>query len=931
MENKDNRNTNNMAPNSVGGLSDIAEKDITDIIKNAVAVVNKLTEEKRSAITYAAFVAGNCAETAKNQEFNRIVGSSFAETGASDAIRDLFEAVRKNQIAVSRNKGDTWIYSTAELGINRIDEVVKYGKKNTDKITYLKRSKENKSAGIFTFEASFEYDRAEFQDMFLKRQLGLKRGQELEDNEDPIKEKEEDAYLTDNVNISGLLITNLNMWFLLKAAEYIKDNKGRLNVSDKDAEELYIYAKRIYDYPATQSKVGMDQKYYDYTNVIDKLPVITKIVPESQVNAETSGDKIKYTFNVTLKLDMLNTSQNSENNPRFYQIDRMKNYDQQDDMTKRRLRNLFVLYKYIDTGEIPSYFNVPRDIADHMRKEADTLLLNSRSIAKTLSKLDRADFEETLLLKQRSVIDWRSKTENDNKRAGEKMAEHFLLAKDGSITREYPAPIKVTFKSETVGTSALPGGEKSLTISHNINGLFPAKKFLLYDKRDGRISYKTPSALHNGNEKEKVCYIPTAMPFGNTKNQIVYDMVYTIMLTISLYLETQNKTGRGRAIVVWESSANAKKATEESAPTLDYASREYAAALRKALKFAGQTLTMRVHEQGIVLGAESSSKDRNCASSLLGEMRYAADGTFVDDIMEKELGYILYITSRKCDQGNGTSSYSNLIASPIMFTGKTILPMAAATDKRETDQVYNLGDYDAHCNFHNLLQKISDAAIKDGKQAIVIIAMDMPFKIETSNKKVEVIGTNKDNIAQMESRYPGISFFPIFMGGYQIRNAGGKDHLVIKDIYKECSPDSTRVPISAYITGSSGFGRDNPYYKSGTMYQTMRNYYTGRSGALIERYLNGIDTDFHEYINGILLAAHLIENEKCPPKEDKSEGKAKVFSKIKEDVQTANVRYFQGGPGSNITTVNYIELVRYVMDIIHGIEASNVQPESDNH
>ena len=930
--------------NSINSSDELMAWDIADIVKKAAQYVADATNKGYPVRKVIPLIA---QKTASDQQlpfgWNDTNGGNLSKE-SKDAINELKKEVIKNIESVQDN-AVTLHENIVSSAIPHIEKI--YGqKKQISGVSAYKIGNNSAKSGLETLVASYSYNRNDFENMFCQFQNGdsaimVSSDEEDEDEEDEYEALEQSAEDQDTrrfahtkINLNSVIIYYLRVWVLNRLAEDIGSRKKELNVTDEEADALIMYAARIKEFPRALSGLqGQAIKFRP--DVLDILPVIVNFTIDSRIADNSTENIVSSQFIATLKLDMLKSpsAHNNQNRPSVHYLDlmhRLHNAPEQEigKIKREKLRQGYLLWYYIANGTLPQQCDkLSLETAMSVAPPLLTGKFSPQYLSETLSKEDMQAAGADFRLYQTDPINIE---ENVDKYSFNWM-DFFRMDDRDKVTDMYRAiPVHFTLRKK------------------------PCKKECPVFS-DGQMEYKTRSATRQRYVSVMLC-APQRLAgkrgftnqFGGLTNNpipaiytipiknngqclrpvvpVIYDVIHAILTNMYLYCRIMLQQN-GDYTDLFLPRISGESADDAQPVETTPGSAAYMSALGKSLEQGLSLQSLMSHTQGYVADGDSKTwnyKLDNAASSILNTISRKITGPIGSGFAESRIA-IIYLTKFVCDSKNGADEEYSVLSteSLILFGGENgsqivFMPRTndICRDSRNSgdsrSEVYNFGDFAAERHLSSLLQFCSERL----HVTKVILMMNAPCKITTAMTEKKILGLNRDTIAKLEDHYPDLTFFPMFISKYQVKDSTG-EHLVIRNMYQEYDSMDGMVPLDAFVIGKNGFGRNQSgYYRSGCMYQTIKDYYPGRTGQLIKNYLEQPDGADHISIETALLLLHMISDERAR-QSDPGEGKTDPFDRLKNEIMpSAKIRYSKGRNSQGVIQINYLGLVTAIADIL---------------
>lgn len=922
--------------------------DIADIVKETTKGVAYCTSINRSVRIAIPYIAEKVAQDHKDVfNWNDSNGGNLTPESKA-AIADLKAEIIKN--ITSTNDGIAAL--NADIDSTAIPKIrAQYDKPKTIAgISTYKISDAASKSGIETLIASYSYNRKEFEEMFCRYQNGGSTEDEDEDDEEDeyadLKQNTNDQdtqrFAHKKVNLNSVMLYYLRVWTLMRLAKEIDNRRTVLGVTNEDADNLKLYAQRIAEFPTMLSSLqGQAIKFRP--DVLDILPVIVNFDIDSRIADNSTEDFVSNQFVVTLKLDMLKSpsANNNRNRPSVHYLDLMNNLKNTPEQVigkykREKLRQGYLLWYYIQYGNLPLQCD-KLSLETAMEQEQTGQLLTGkfdpRKLSETLCKAEVQDaINDTFKLYQTGTVNIE---ENVDKFSFNWMDFFRIEESDNVPDTAMSIPVhfmlqRESFEKDT--TTVFPRGTMTYMARSSkqmyTSAMLCAQQCLVSGMNDCLQGFKNK----NGTLISAITMVKSkkdTQPSGSSPayHPVVYDVVHAILTTVFLYCRIMLQRQEGPYYTdLFLPRISGESANDTESIETEPGSAAFMSALGRSLEQGLSLPSLGTHTQGYVAVENQKAwnyKLENAASSILNTIPRTVNGPLRASLAGKHIA-IIYLTKFVCDSKKGADDEYSVLSteslvvfgsdsSKIVFTQRT---NDICRDSRNAEdphsEVYNFGEFAAEKHLSSLLRYYNDST----KIKTVILLMNAPCKITTAMAEKKILGLNQDTIAKLESNYPNLAFFPMFISKYQVRDTTG-DHLVIRNMYQKFSSTDGMIPLDAFVIGKAEFGKNKiGYYRSGCMYQTIKDYYLGKTGQLIQNYLAQPDGTDHISIETALLLLHIVSDERAR-QGNAGEGKTEPFDRLKNEIiPSARVKYSKSKDSQYIIQIHYLGLVTALVDIL---------------
>lgn len=824
---------------------------------------------------------------------------------------------------------------------------------------------ENGSLSAVSCTVSFDWDTLRRE--FASFQMGGPGRENLAELEEALKNGEIDAedeeyqnlfnerqelyqYAGTKLEMSDALRKYLMPEIMLAAADSLEKQKDS-GIQAEDIQKLRLYAERLKEFIRLADDKNSNYGFsfgdpYGFRNFIyDSLPVIPMLEAESVLNASNPEDPMyRLEYNVVFKLNGINSTaepdKNAKKNPRYAAIEKI--HSKEDDEKKSRYHmQLYALMYYLDNGVLPS--SDLRTVREEMACYEP--LTDYNRLAETVSA--------SCLLPEKV---WTGYLYFDQISA-DMLHNSSLIHVSNDMPKDFIIPVSfriVQRRFEKTGTQA-----SEIKYSKTINGQY-AGAVLCHEQRsrqdvkdhkpiiaDGKTPFisvktqiavsreETPERLGNGYRSERI---------------ILYDIAYATITTLFFWLSIHPEDEENNAEGVLPdrtqfllgryyrkpAGKKEKKTDEEEKPNTP-GSDLFLTAFGYAAEQAVSSESVITTTQGYIEDA-NGYKRGNSLNSLLQKSDIRMENRF--GLFRNDVG-IIYITAKQCDKNGAGKKQEQGVLSLRMSDGIEII---TPPDPETKIIIRHLPGTSEICSCKEVYQFRKNMKLyrsleqmqKDGVKCVILL-MDAPYMITTSQAENTIVGLSNDNLQTLEEDFPDLSFLPLYIGKYQIRadqSPRNEQYYAIRNIYKLYQNDDgswnggNRIPLNTYVLGHSFAGNKKNGYRTGTMYEVLRDYYSGRTGELIEQYLqekNG--AELRSAVFNALLSLHIITNEKC--NKDNGEGKCSPFARLKQDIAPGSIVTYKRGRRDDRRdpdfTFNYTAYLSVLVDILEKKGNNNVQ------
>ena len=751
--------------------------------------------------------------------------------------------------------------------------------------------------------------------------------EEDEDYQELVREKYKlDEYAGAKLEMSDAFRKYLMPKILLAAADCLEKDGA---ISMEEIHTLRQYATRLQEFilltrtGGTRDLLGFGDPYGFRNYIYTKLPVIPILDAEQVLSTSNPGDT-EYTLelNIVFKLNGINSPSRAEAKNPLSSVLRKIHSNEEDTKKLRNNMQLYALMYYLDHGALP---DTSMTAMQHSMKQYKPVV-DYNALARALSSAQMETIEP-----------WTGYLSFDPISEGDAHTSSLIHLSDHKPDEiDIPVSCRIV-RREFSKTDAAPQSVKYDRHSNdNLASVLLCQSTQLTTERNEQAFHDCP-----------FCKIPVQLKtrakdleIGKEQNRIIlYDLAYatifTLFMEISMQIEQENVKKEGNTarteflLARYTDSSSIQRGDideEQEYPKVP-GSDTFLTAFGYAAEQAIQSDTLLTKTQGYI-GGENSFKDKNTISSLMQLCDTELAGgfsSFIDGIG------ILYLTTRQCDRNRGGKKQEQGILSLLMTNGMEIITPEEGKHTiirhlPNTNEICKNGE--AYRFRKNMEMYKTLAQMQKDHVTQVIVLMDAPYMIPTTQSETSVVGLSNENFQTLEEDFPELTFFPMYIGTYQIR-AGQKEsngYYTLRDLHSIYhNPDGSwnggkRIPLLAYVVGHAFAHAGSHGYRTGSLYEVIRDYYSGRTGELIESYLSDTESGkkLRSKIFSALLFLHIITNEKY--NKEQGEGKCSPFGRCKQDLAPGAILTYRrdkkGGMEEPDFSFNYAAYLSILTSII---------------
>ena len=636
----------------------------------------------------------------------------------------------------------------------------------------------------------------------------------------------------------------------------------QLESLDDPKDILVQFANRLTEYI---------KKYDIDWETFEKLPVLHK--PETEcIVSSTRDEKVSDTFWVKTKVNMVNAPKKgalSPNKPSKVCEKAINGKDcNPDNLSGRRVNILEELYKlmnYIDTGKYDD---------DIRNMESYKIKTDYDRLGELIDELPWITVKETAYIVLDESVDPDSKSKDSFRISFEET--------DG-------VPIEFCMNSVNYGFSNTLFPGKDSYVEH-ID--VPCRHTIIYHNNLSKSGISTDLPKYRNSN--------APIHFTSVQN-IIYDITFAATM-LAWYGNMEGYIFNNRF------TQNGKDGFEF---TDRHGSDKFITATGYAMEQLLSAEKLHFYTQGITeANIRNSFAKRNAASSLISNIPYT-----IHIPSRKKIANgvgIIYITAKVTDKQSfkDKSALRMVCTQGYKISDDRIEGIRNTTEILPSDNAYNFSEMRA---FIEVLKQME----KD-KMETILVVMDAPFSCSTA-KETNIKGLDKDNIEFIEKYLHVPLIIPVFSSTISAKYKKLDDYKStgIINMHREVSDDSSIVPLFAFFAGWKPDGYKENGNRSGTMYTTRRNYYSGKTGKFIEEYMKMEKPDaiinIQRKIFYALYLLHMVTNEKSNVKAD--EGKVSIFDRLKNSIVSHSEVTYQMEPNSDsFKRINYLALEAKLYD-----------------
>lgn len=949
--------------NSVSSSGNLQPLDIKSQIETLVQAVKVFTENGKPIRKYIAYISENVAGNydGKNLgQWNNTVGGYLSD-GTIQEIGLLKEAVKENLQKIEneedKNGEDKDKESkqgkvpiiTSDLSKVPICAVQKWanerrnnaGKDNGRKedktlpgknlpeiSTYrMAKNEEDGQPQLYILTASFQYDRNQLIDTFTTYQTEDEDEDWEEEKRLERKKRQQRRYAKESLNLSQVLLYHLRVWAFCKIVDDLTQKQKELQIAPEQMQQVQTFAKRLREFSSAFKEEDVFSETMKFNpEILNLLPVIVNIKPENKIADSSTEDTVDCEFVVTLKLDM-EYSSSREQNPncpsKHYAEEMSTMYEQKrnTEYKQDKFKQGYLLWHYLAYGRFPKatigsctnpeYWKESMKNAKKVMEDMHTeILANVMSKTGPLKKA-----EETFYLHQfRQMI-----LPDANDQANKINAADYFCIKEKENPEAHEVPVSFLLRYRSFMNSQAPFG------SGRLCQVLPSKAsyftcLLLSD----RVRIEDYGPLQN--EITKGCSSIYVAPHQNQEKSKIctplYDILVTILTTTYLYVSCEKylEKNKDKTIELLLPRLSIASKTSDNKIVETAGSADFMTAFGRCLE-QGYSKKTRTHTQGYIATGNSSDqwKSKNAAHSLLSTFPWQIEDTQnekgIYEYLQNQKIAVLYLTGKITDTKKKENEKRAILASESILFCNGIIKYLPRTNDWDIDgidldqqTIYDIGGYSSEKQLYQMLEWFNK------KVQTVLILMDTSYMTTTTfTEEQDIVGISRTNIQKLEEKFPNLQFFPMFLSTLPVRDNTGKK-LIIRNLYQSY-PNTVRIPLDIFLIGKTGFGKQKAsYYRSGCLYETMRNYYEGRTGQLITEYLDHPNGDFHKTIEAVLLLLHIITDERATSPE--GEGKIRPFDRLKNEIMPSSTVTYRYDNYGRVRNVNYLGLITRVISVL---------------
>ena len=778
-----------------------------------------------------------------------------------------------------------------------------------------------------------ECNRAEFE----KLERARRNGEIDSDDEDYLEminqKRALDSYAKNNLEMQDSFCKYLMPKILFIAADCLEKDQYR-TASDKDIQDLRLYTGRLQEFiqKADSEDLGFGDPYGFRSFIYNKLPVIPIIRAEEVLNASNGNDpKYFLELNTVFKLNGINSPSNSLRNVSYRNIDNENSTSKNplevvlrqirsvhhNEKEIYRSRQLYALMYYLDHGILPPFS--PEKMGAAMRNYLPSMDYNR--LAHTLNSVRLTTVEPWtgyLCFDEISVEDKHNNTK--------------IHLSDNKSTYSTPVICRIVQRS----FEQTDGQKRRIIYQKKESGAFT--EMLLSQPHSGATSQNNKYDFVFSKMEPKTVIWPeteTANKIRLSANEIIlYDIAYAtiwtlfVELSVKIYQKDQNDVEKVQLLLgrFSDGSDLEKKDKEEKGYPITPGSNIFLKALGYAAEQSVASDHLITRTQGYIRD-KNTYKDKNAANSILQFCDIDLNKSYPD--FDDGIG-IVYLTARLCDKNYATNGQDAGVMQILMANALEIItPKQGDTDSNTvirrlppTNRITSKDDvyvFNKGMELSRTLSQMQSDGIKE-----VILLMDAPYQVPSSQSEQSITGLSNDNILTLEDEFQNLTFLPLFIGDYQIRANQSGEYYAIRDLYKTYQSGNSwsggnRTPLNAYVLGHKVAKGYQDGYRTGTLYEVIRDYYGGRTGDLITLYFDELNgKKFREKVFMSLLLLHLITNDKY--NRERGEGKCSPFARLKQDIAPDSIVAYSrtsnnNGPKQTDFTFNYTAYLSVVTSV----------------